>query len=1062
MRKILQSFVVLFLLSSGIANAQSRRVTGTVTSSVDGSPIVGASILIVGSVAGTQTDERGNYSIAVSAGASLRFSYVGYSTIIKLISDNSDRLDVILEHSEGSLEEVIVTGYGTQTRREFTGASAKISGAEIADRPVQSFAQGLVGQATGVNIVQPNGLLNNPPVIRVRGLSSLSLNSFPLIVVDGIPISSLNVSENSVPNNPLADINPADIESIDILKDAASASIYGSRAAAGVLVITTKRGKQGKARVNYDAWVAVSNAVRLPNVLNAQQFMDFKNNAIDNLYSNNPLTQVVTRNAFQPSFDENGNLVDVDWQDLVYRSAVSQNHNISIAGGTDKTIYYFSAGISDQDGFLRANNFKRRSGRFNIDHQVTDWFKVFSNVSYNNTINNAPNSGSVDGAAFNSSGLGRIAVAQAPNVPIYNADGSYNIEQNALGRGANQVASAFSNPQTLIDLDRNSSETNRLLANLGAELKLLDGLTFRTSYTWDLRQTQNIQFWNPVNGDGWSYNGRAYNHQARSDNWNWINTLQYSTSIDDTHNLSLMIGSDAQKTRVTNWGAVRENLADDFFNQFQGTFITNVAADVRGNSINDIAFEAYFASANYNYKNKYFVSGNFRRDGNSALSPGNQWGSFGGASLGWTISEEDFFQSSSIADVINNLRLRGSWGRTGNGNLNSFYTAYNLYSLGVYGDNATSLMYAQAGNQELKWETSQQTNIGLDVGLIDNRLNFEFNWYRKNIDNMILGVPQAPSKGIPVISIIPAEDNIILLNVGSMYNRGLEFGINAVPVRTQDFSWSTNLNFSTLKNRVTALIGNDTPILGFTSGLELSNITQVGYSASQIYGVRTNGVNPANGARIFIDNQGREVQYRHQMGLDSYTLVSTGERVEASEVTSATQPLDNTIPTWFGGFNNNFAYKSWDMALNFTFSGGNYIYNGSRAGLLDQRIWNSSIEVLNAWTPENTNTAIPRAVYTDNVSNGSAFLIDSNVEKADFLRLQTATLGYRLPQTAFGRSGISSVRFYVQANNLFLITNYSGVDPEISSNGNSNIASGIERNSIPQARQFSLGVNVSF
>ncbi|MCL7987965.1 TonB-dependent receptor [Sphingobacterium sp. lm-10] len=1053
MKKQLLSFFVLCAFLIGVANAQNQRLSGTVTSSVDGSPLGGVSISVQGLAVATQSDGSGNYNITVSPGATLQFSYVGYTSINRQVTAGAQRLNVVLEPSEGSLEQVVVTGYGVQSKREFTGASARVSGAAIADRPVQSFAQGLTGQATGVNIVQPNGLLNNPPVIRVRGLSSISLSSFPLIVVDGIPISSGDVSANSVPNNPLADINPADIESIDILKDAASASIYGSRAAAGVLVVTTKRGKQGKARVSYDAWVGVNNAVRLPKMLDAQQFMDFKNAAIDNALVNNPNYTGAPRNTFLPSFDENGNLVDVDWQDVVYRTAVSQNHNVSVSGGSDKTVYYFSAGISDQDGFLEANNFKRRSGRFNIDHQATDWLKLFGNVSYNNTVNNAPNSGSIAGGAFNSSGLGRIAMTQAPNVPIYNADGSYNIEQNAIGRGANLLALQYSNPQVLIDLDRNSSETNRLLANLGTELKLAEGLTFKSTYTWDFRQTENIQFWNPINGDGRSFNGRAYNNHARADNWNWINTLQYITSINDVHNFNFLIGSDVQKTRVTNWGAARENLADDFFDQFQGTFVTNVAA---GNAISDLAFEAYLASASYNYKNKYFLSGNFRRDGNSALSPGNQWGNFGGASVGWTLSEEDFFQSSSISEVVNNFRLRGSWGRTGNGNLTSFYTAYNLYSLGLYGASASSLVYSQAGNRELKWETSQQTNIGLDVGFIDNRLNFEANWYRKNVDNMILGVPQAPSKGIP------GDANTILLNVGSMYNKGWEFAVNAVPVRTQDFTWSTNLNFSTLKNEVTSLVDDNTPILGYTGDLELSNITQVGHSASQIYGVRTNGVNPENGARIFIDNQGREVQYQHLRGANSYTLVENGQAVSATSVTSATELLGNTIPTWFGGFNNTFAYKSWDMALNFTFSGGNYIYNGSRAGLLDQRIWNNSTEALNAWTPENTSTDIPKAVYSDNVSNGSAFLIDANVEKGDFLRLQTATLGYRLPQSAFGRSGISSVRFYVQANNLFLLTGYTGVDPEISSNGNSNVSSGIERNSIPQGRQFSLGVNVGF
>ncbi|WDF69274.1 TonB-dependent receptor [Sphingobacterium oryzagri] len=1050
MKQKLLGLIFVFVCLMGQSFAQDRQVRGKVTSSTDGSPIAGASVTIANTNVATQTDVGGNFTITVAPKGSLVISYIGFTNKRVSVGDKTF-LDVVLISDETSLDEVLVTGYGTQSKKEFTGAASSVKGSVLADRPIQSFGQGLTGQASGVNIVQPNGLLNNPPVIRVRGLSSISLSSFPLIVVDGIPISTNNVSENASANNPLSDINPADIESIDILKDAASASIYGSRAAAGVLVITTKRGKIGATKVTYDGWVGVSNAVRLQEVLNAQQYIDYKNAAIANALEVNPAFNAAPANAFQPSYDENENLVDVDWADVVYRQAFSQNHNLSLSGGTEKTRYYFSAGLTDQDGFLRANNFKRRNGRFNVDHNVTDWLKIGTNINFTNNINNAPNSGSYVDGAFASSGLGRIALAQAPNVPIYNpalAHG-YNVENNAIGRGANALAMQWSNPQVLIDLDKNSSETNRLFSNLFAELKLVDGLTFRTSFTWDLRNTENIRFWNPINGDGFSTVGNAYNNSAKADNWNWINTLQYQKAFGD-HNLNMILGSDAQKTRVTNWGGVRQGLADPFFDQYQGVYLTNLAG---GNGISDIAFEAYLASLSYNYAGKYFLSGNFRRDANSALSENNRWGNFGGASVGWGIHQEDFFKSGALANVVSNLMLRASWGRTGNGNLNNYYGAYNLYGTGIYGTSTPTVSYTQAGNQELKWETSQQTNVGLDLGFLENRFSLEVNWFNKNIDNMILGVPQSPSKGIP--------DNTILLNVGSMYNRGWEFALNATPVSNDNFSWRANLNLSFLKNEVTSLVDDNTPILGYTSSLELTSVTMVGYAAANIYGVRTDGVNPENGRRIFLDNQDRQVQYQHLGGANAWTLLD-GTPVSAASVTGATRPLGNTIPTYFGGFNNTFTYKNWDLLLNFTFSGGNYIYNGTRAGLRDQRVWNNSVDVLDAWSPENTGSDIPRPIYTDNISNGSAFLIQDNVEKGDFLRLQTATLGYRLPSSVFGNSGISSARFYLQANNLFLLTGYTGVDPEISSNGNSNISSGIERNSMPQGRAFTFGVSVGF
>lgn len=1052
MRKQFLLLLMLGIIFAGWqASAQDRTVSGKVTAAEDGSPLPGVSVSVKGSKQGTQTDASGVYKVSVSGNATLIFSFIGTLTQEVAVGTRSI-VDVQLAADNKQLSEVVVVGYGTQKKTEFTGAASTVKATQIAERPVQSFSQGLTGQASGVNIVQPNGLLNNPPVIRVRGLSSLSLSSFPLVVIDGIPIATGDVSGNASTNNPLGDINPADIESIDILKDAASAAIYGSRAAAGVLLITTKRGKAGKTKVSIDSWAGVSNAVRLPDVLNAQQYMDHKNMAIANALANNPAAIPATQRdaqnrSFLPNYDANGNLIDTDWYKEVYRTAFSQNHNLTLQGGSDKTTYYFSAGFSDQDGFLRANSFQRRSGRLNMDHQATSWLKLSANINYTNSLNKSPNSGSYTGGAFATSGLGRIAVAQVPNLPAYNEDGSYNLENNTVGRKNNLLPAQFPNAAVLRDLDKNTSETSRVIANMGAELKLYDGLTFKTTYSWDFRNTENIRFWNPYNGDGWAAQGDAYNQTVRGDNWNWINTLQYMKTFGEKHNVSIVAGSDVQKRRNTSWGAQRQTLADFFFQDFQGNYTTNLAA---GNGISQVAFEAYLGSVSYSYAGKYFISGNYRRDGNSALAAQNRWGDFGGVSAGWTISEEEFFKSLGLGNTLSSLRLKGSWGKVGNGNMNNAYGSYSTFGSGLYGSSAT-LAFNQAGNRDLKWETSAQTNIGVDVSFLNDRITLEANWYNKNINNLILDVPQAPSKGIP--------GNTILANVGSMYNKGWEFSINAVPVNKGGFTWSTNINFSTNKNMVTSMVDDNTPILTNTSGLEATNITKVGYSAGQIYGVVTHGVNPANGRRIFVTRDGKEVQYNHLGGATAWTFVADG----SATVSPSSQQviLGGTMPTWYGGFNNTLKYKGFDLGLNFTFSGGNYIYNGSRAGLRDQRVWNNSVDVLNSWKQPGDVTDIPKAIYGDNISNGSSFLISENIEKGDFLRLQTATLGYRVPGT-FGKTGISSLRVYAQVNNAFLLTKYTGVDPEISTNGDSNNAMGIERNSIPQGRQFTLGLNLSF
>ena len=422
MKQKLLSVLMLCLLLVSSGYAQNRQVSGKVTSSTDGSPISGVSVRVVGTSTATQTNGAGNYTISVpDANGNLSFTYIGYQTYQTSIGFQST-INVQLVPTDESLDEVVVTGYMVTSKKDFTGASAKVAGESVADRPLQSFTQGLTGQAAGVNIIQPSGVLNNPPVVRVRGLSSLSLSSFPLVVVDGIPISTGNVSANSSANNPLGDINPEDIESIDILKDAASTAIYGSRGAAGVLLITTKRGKSGTAKVSYDGWFGSSRAVRLAELMNAEQYITHKNNAIKNareINPNLPNNSFPATGGFFPTLDENGNPVDTRWYDFVYRDGISHNHNLSLSGGNENTKYYFSGNLSDQDGILVNNSFKRRGVRANIDHKLTNWLKLGGNINYTNSDNSSPNSGSVAGAAFNTSGLGRIAMVQAPNVPAF-------------------------------------------------------------------------------------------------------------------------------------------------------------------------------------------------------------------------------------------------------------------------------------------------------------------------------------------------------------------------------------------------------------------------------------------------------------------------------------------------------------------------------------------------------------------------------------------------------------------------------------------------------------------
>jgi TonB-linked SusC/RagA family outer membrane protein len=876
-------------------------------------------------------------------------------------------------------------------------------------------------------------------------------------VVDGIPINTGNVSTSTaVPNNPLGDINPADIESIDVLKDAASTSIYGSRAAAGVLLITTKRGKSGKAKINYEVWTGFSDVVRLPEVLNAEQYIAIKNEAVLNakILGGNQNNSSVASALFFPNYDANNRAIDTRWYDYIYQRGTSQSHNLSVSGGNNGTTYYFSANFTDQKGFLVTNEFKRKALRFNIDQEVNSWLKLKGGISYNTSFNQSPYAGSLANSSFFLVGAARLAVALPPNVPAYNADGSYNINPsspNTIGMGNNQVVSNWGNPVALLNENNYTSTNDRVIANISAVAKLYKNLDFTTTYAVDRLRTDTYSYDSPIQGNGYSSKGNATNVTAIRDNWNWTNTLNYSTTLFDKHSLSALVGYDIQKLTYNSWGASRTQSADPYFENYQGNW---GAISATGNDISEKTFLSFFSRLSYDYNKKYFLTFNFRRDGNSALGAGKKYGNFGGVSGGWALSEEDFYKNTSLASVLSNIKIRASWGRVGNGNLSDAFSSLELYSGSLYGSVPTWSL-SQAGNPNLGWETSNQTNIGADLGLWNNRVQVELTYFNNDVNGLILSAPQAVSKGIP--------GNAILGNVGSMYNRGVELGINATVLQKGNFSWNTSLNLTTIQNKVTALAEGNTDIVGTTHvSYETTNVTRVGYSVGSLYGAKTAGVNPANGRRIFINAKGEQVQYSQVVapGESQWTYLN-GEKAPA--ITGADYYLlGNTLPTWYGGWSNNFKYGNFDLGFNLSFSGGNYIQNGTRATLLDQRAYNNSTEILTRWQKPGDITDVPRLVYNDQTSSGSSFPISGNVQKADFLRLQNLSLGYRVPSAWLGKTGIASVRLFAQGSNLFLITGYKGTDPESSVNGNSNTTPGVEKNSVGQARTFTFGINVGF
>jgi TonB-linked SusC/RagA family outer membrane protein len=1039
-------FLILTLLSFiGLQSAFAQTtVTGTVTSAEDGGTLPGVSVIIQGTSLGTTTDMEGKYSLSVPSGAkALVFTFVGMEKQTVAFTGQTV-INVVMKTSSLDLDEFVVVGYGIQRKSEVAGAVSTVKGDDIRLVPVQSFDQALQGKAAGVMITMPNGVLNNPPVIRIRGFNSITSTSYPLIVVDGVPIFTGDVSANNAASNALADINPSDIESMEVLKDASATAIYGSRAANGVILITTKKGSVAKTKVSYDGYFGYTQPYRIFDVMNSAQYVEHKNRAL----ANNP-TQLAF-NFFIPN-DADGNPIDTDWSEFVYRTGFQQSHTLNVSGASASTSYYLSVGYTGQEGMIKNNDYTRKNVRMNIDHKVNKYITLGANMTVTNSLNAAPNTGSLPGTNFSTAGAGRLAFVLAPNLAPYLNDGSYNINGSAIGNMGQPVANyGYYNPAPIFDLNKFTSANNRVLANFSATVQPVKNLFIKTSYGIDNLAVETKTFQTGLTGDSYSTNGGAWNYMNSLNRWTWTNTINYSHTVKDMLNLSYLAGIEEQYTNGDYWWGGKNNVADPFFSTYQGSWVTAVMG---GGSQYENYFLSYFGRFNANYNKKYYFEASVRRDGFSGLAEGNKYGIFGGASLMWNITNEDFVQNGKLGEIFSDLRLKGSFGQVGNMLGISSYSSLFLYGSSVYGA-APTWTFSQAGNPDLKWEKSDKYDVGLSFAVLKDKIQVDLNWYYNNVNDLILEVPQSPSKGIP--------GNIIPMNIGAMYNTGLELAITSHNISKKDFTWTTNFNISTLKNEVTELAPGVTEIVGITQ-LETTNRTFVGYPVGNIFGIETRGVDPTTGRRVFVNAAGKEVLYSHEAAAaNRWTYRDGSGNAPAIVLNTDGKVLGSPIPTVYGGLDNTFVYKGFDFSFNLTYALGFEVYNGSQAGLRDQRWWNNSVEVYEtAWRNPGDITNIPKPVFNDNVSNGSTMVLSENVEKGDYMKVRNLSAGYTFKNIP-ASFGIESLRLYAQVFNAFVLTNYSGSDPEVSSNGNSNLTPGVDRNTVPQARTYSFGVNISF
>ncbi|EYA27127.1 SusC/RagA family TonB-linked outer membrane protein, partial [Bacteroides fragilis] len=650
---------------------------------------------------------------------------------------------VILKTDSKALDEVVVVAYGTQSARTVTASVSTVRADALKDVPSVSFDQMLQGRASGVSITTPSAGVGQAPIVRVRGVNSITSGTSPLYVVDGVPIESGNLSYLANANA-LADINPADIVSMDVLKDAAAAALYGSRAANGVILITTKQGQSGKVKVSYDGFVGFSNATDFYEMMNAQEYVDFKNLAVKNRYGTDELSLTTGyvspygNKAFNMMKDANGNYVDTDWKDAAFQNGLSQSHSVAVSGGSDKVRYYLSGNYTTQEGIVKGDKYDRLGVKANINVQATDWLKVGMNTNVTTGTTSYVDAAR-RGSNFAVGGFPRLALINAPNLPMYNEDGTPYYLAQGLGYGGNTVFSTFSNPAAILSLGNGlSSDVTRFIGVFYAEATPLKGLSLKTQYGVDYARIEEQRFWSPLHGDGVNSKGLANAYNTKNNRWTWTNTATYNFSLGQ-NNFNLLAGTEASERNNSRWTAQRKDLQDDKFVVFQGPFGSATA----GGSLSNNTMVSYFGRINYDYASKYIVSLNYRRDGYSALSEKNRWGNFGGVSAAWRVSEEGFF--NPLRNVVDDLKIKGSYGVVGNTDIydyasKSFYSSYNYGINGTYG-------LAQIADPNLKWESSEKYSIGFNARLLD-RISVDFDYYYTKSSDLILDVPQSPSKGI--------------------------------------------------------------------------------------------------------------------------------------------------------------------------------------------------------------------------------------------------------------------------------------------------------------------------
>ncbi len=1079
---------LLLLCFSSYAMAQQTAVSGKVTSREGGEPMIGVSVSVSGTTRGTITDVNGNFSINIAGeSAVLVFDFVGYTQREVAVTAGQNNLQVVMDESLYVLDQVVAIGYGSAPRSDLSGASSTISESKLRGSVVTNIDQALAGRATGVTSVMTSGAPGSAVSIRIRGQATLNAGAEPLYVVDGViwqggetnPLQlglALGNGRGSV--SPLSTLNPSDIMSMEILKDASATAIYGAQGSNGVVLITTKRGRSGAATFSYEGMIGVKDQVRRLNMMDLREYAIFQN-----MIEETTGGQTGTPEYQDPSILGKG----TSWQDAIFQSALTQQHTVSARGGTETVRYYVSGSVMDEEGTMIGTDFNRFSVRANLDADLKQWLKLGLNAMYSKTSENLTR-------AEGDEGVLTYSLQSPPDIPIYDAYGNW----------ATVIKENYSrkNPIAFSILDKNHLERQKLNGNIFLEVTPIEGLTFHTELGYDIGLT-NTENWQPTISLGAPAAGRATNSISLQMNhnfyWQVTNHITYAKQIGK-HSFTAMLGQEAWESSW-NWQRITgTNLPSD---EIRNPSLAD-GTKTFGNGFGDSAMASIFTRETYNYDDRYLLTYTFRYDGSSNFGPNNRWAPFHSVAGSWRFSNETFFEP--IKHIISDGKLRIGWGQTGNASIGGGHwnSSINAFPTGL----GTAYRMGGFANPAIQWETQQQWNLGLDISLLNNRINLTIDMYDKTANDMLMRL-QTPTyfgargNGSSVLS-APYG------NFGTINNKGLEIALNTRNIETSDFTWSSDISISFNKNKLVSLKGTDASALeGYGQWNDVISRSLIGGSLYEFFGYKTDGVYTSKDDiknHLWGENFSPQPDVKDSFGGFNptntvfvgdikYVDVSGPAGVPDGKITVEDRTgIGSPLPKFTFGFNNTFTYKNFDLTIFLNGSVGNKIFNNLNRTLTNMG-WNSNQlqsatqfaklipidanklypyinefgQTINNWFDdidnvqlENPDTKMSRGGR--NIGYNNSETSDRYLEDGSYLRIRNIVLGYDLPKRWIEKANIDGLRVYANIQNLHTFTKYSGYDPEVGVNqqDSSGFTFGFDSGRYPAPRLISFGVNISF